>query len=83
LLQSQEIHRIIKQRLACRRPVFVEGVTVLKVLEGLNVKPDFVIYVRNPRHPRGLGFGKILDEYEATFAPERVAKHIVECEHDG
>lgn len=81
--RTEEVQRIIKQRLACRSPVFVEGVTVLKVLAALSVKPDFVIYVRNLRHPRGLGFGKALDEYERTFAPQRIANYIMESEHDG
>lgn len=69
--------------MACRRPVFVEGVTVLKILAGMSVIPDFVIYVRNSRHPNGFGFADTLDEYESTFAPQCVANHIVEIEHDG
>jgi len=80
--RGEEIRRIMTQRLRCRRPVFVEGLTVLKVLDGLSVKPDFVIYVRNLRRPRGLGFGQMLDDYETAFAPERIANHLVECEHD-
>src|SRR5574340_56155 len=81
--RTEEVHRIIKQRMACRSPILVEGVTVLKVLAGLSVKPDFVVYVRNLRHPRGFGFGELLDEYERTYQPQELANHIVEFENDG
>lgn len=79
----EEVQLIIKQRLALRKPVFVEGVTVLKVLSSISIDPGFLIYVRNPKHPRGFGFGKILDEYERAFAPQSAANHIMVCGHDG
>ncbi|WMW79216.1 hypothetical protein RF679_11215 [Undibacterium cyanobacteriorum] len=79
--REPEIDRIIGHRLALRRPVFIEGLKVLSVLEALQKPPDILIYVRNPKHPRGFGFGSELDEYEQTFQPQQRANIVLECEH--
>lgn len=81
--RESDIGRIIGQRLNGRRPIFVEGVKVLAVLEAVRKPHDFLIYVRNPKHPLGFGFGSELDQYERQYRPEQLADHIMECEHEG
>lgn len=76
-----DVERIIKRRIDGNRPIFVEGVTILKVLETIQKPQDYLIYVRNPKCPRGVGFGRELDEYEKIFRPESIANYVLECEH--
>ena len=61
-----------------RRPMLVEGVCVLKVLQSLNVTPDRLVYVNSPRPEPGttLGDGPLAAEvsaYHRTFDPESAA----------
>ncbi len=61
-----------------RRPVLVEGVCVLKVLQSLNVTPDWLVYVSSPRPEPGtpLGDGPLAAEvsaYHRAFDPEAAA----------
>ena len=77
-----DVERIIKRRIDGNRPIFVEGVTILKVLEAIHKPQDYLIYVRNPKYPRGVAYGRELDEYEKAFRPESVANYVLECEHD-
>jgi hypothetical protein len=79
--RTEEVERIVSRRLALRRPVFVEGCKVLAVLEAIRKPHDFLIYVSNPKHPRGFGFGPELDEYEHRFQPQRRADLAMNCEH--
>lgn len=76
-----DVERIIKRRIDGGRPIFVEGVTILKVLEAIRKPQDYLIYVRNPRFRRGVAFGREQDEYENAFRPESVADYVLECEH--
>lgn len=80
--RQSEIERIIDRRLSSNRPIFVEGVKVLAVLEAVGKAHDFLLYVRNPKHPRGFGFGVELDEYESNYKPEGRADFVMDCESD-
>ena len=79
----EEIERIVKQRLDGKRPVFVEGITVLNVLRKIGRTHDYLIYVRNPKYPNGAGFGKELTEYDKEFVPASKADYLLEGAHDG
>ncbi|GAB2801163.1 hypothetical protein [Dyella kyungheensis] len=78
-----EIDRIIGRRLAKPRPVFIEGVAILKTLQLIGRKPDLLVYVTNLNNPGGDCFEDILLEYEAAFAPRSAANVVVELAHDG
>lgn len=77
-----EVGRIVKHRLGLRRPVFVEGLLVLDVLKAIDVEPDYIIYVRNPKCPKGLGFYQEMNDYESRQRPAEVANYVLEIEHD-
>lgn len=81
--RNEEIERIAKLRLGLRRPLFVEGLLVLDVLNASHLKPDFIIYVRNKKCPNGLGFGKQLNDYDNRQRPASIADYVVELEHEG
>jgi uridine kinase len=77
-----EVERIIKRRVDGNRPIFVEGVMILKILERIHRPHDYLIYVRNNKCPRGIGFNTELDEYEGNFRPKSNANYVLECEHN-
>lgn len=79
----EEIKRLIDRRLGLQRPVFVEGLLVLHILEVIERKPDHLIYVRNRKWPRGLGFGPELDAYDSRYRSSENADYLMELEHDG
>lgn len=79
----EEVGRIVRRRLEAERPIFVEGATVLRVLQRVQVEADYLVYVHNPYQPRGLGFGKELDEYEREFQPRSRANYLVASAHEG
>jgi hypothetical protein len=81
--REEEIRRIIEFRRHLRRPIFVEGLVVLDVLAKVNIQPDFLIHVRNSKHPAGWGLKRERDAYEALYAPETRANYVVEVQHDG
>ncbi|WP_025660188.1 hypothetical protein [Rhizobium sp. IBUN] len=53
-----------------RRPVIIEGSTVLRLLASLGRKPDFIIHVVNNEAPESSGaLAKDLKSYDAKYAP--------------
>jgi adenylate kinase family enzyme len=76
-----DVKRIIKQRLDRKRPIFVEGITVLNVLEVIDIPKNYLIYVHNPRYPEGTGYVKELEEYETKYQPKSNADYVLVCEH--
>jgi hypothetical protein len=82
--RNEEIARIVETRLRRQRPVIVEGVGVLQLLEDIGRSPDFHIYVRNLRtHWQGGPVTAMLGSYESKFAPSETTNLLVEVEHDG
>lgn len=64
-----EIERVIQARLSRPRPIIVDSVAVLRLLETINRKPDFMIYVRNTQGGDGGNLKNELDGYDAEFLP--------------
>lgn len=78
---TDQIDRLIAQRLAIPRPVIVEGLTVLKTLQAINRKPDFLVYVTNSGGSDSESFAEVLSEYESLFSPRSVAHVFVDLGH--
>lgn len=78
-----DVERIVKFRLDLRRPVIVEGLLVLDVLDSIGVEPDYTIYVRNTTRPNGSGFGHESAEYEKRRGVVTSADDLVELQHEG
>jgi hypothetical protein len=66
-----EVARIIDCRIGRDRPVIVEGILVLDVLDQINRRPDFLAYVRGEG---GYVLSSSLNEYFARQEPERRAQ---------
>ncbi|MBH9579734.1 hypothetical protein [Inhella proteolytica] len=78
---TDQIERLIAQRLAVPRPVIVEGIAVLKTLHSIGRKPDLLVYVTNTKNRGSDSFAKIFSEYETAFSPRSVAHVSIELGH--
>ena len=78
---TEQIERLIAQRLAMPRPVIVEGITILKTLNSLGRTPDLLVYVTNAKNPGSDSLVKCFLDYEAAFSPQSAAHVSVELAH--
>lgn len=78
--RQDEIKRIVEKRLAAPLPVFIEGVAMLRLLEGIGQRPDFVIYISNANYSGSRTLAEELAQYDANFRPRERADVIVELD---
>jgi len=78
---DDQINRIIERRIASRRSVIVEGISLLQMMQRINRVPDFSIYVTNRAHPGSKLLAQKLSTYEADFAPRTKANIVVAIEY--
>ena len=77
---DDQINRIIERRITTPRPVIVEGISMLQIMQRINRIPDFSLYVADPlRSKRKMD--KRLASYEAAFSPSTTATMVVRIEH--
>lgn len=82
--RESDVQRIVNFRLVRhRRPIIVEGLLVLDLLDSIGVRPDYTIYVRNSARPDGCGFAHESAEYEKRRNVVASADHLVELQHEG
>jgi 2-phosphoglycerate kinase len=67
---TAEIDRLIQARLNLGRPLIVEGMLVLDVLDQIRRAPDFLAYVSGKG---GNMFSKRLDQYQVRYDPVKRA----------
>lgn len=78
---DDQINRIIERRITSRRPVIVEGISILQVMQRISRVPDFSIYVTNRAHPGSKLLAQKLSTYEADFAPKTKANIVAAIEY--
>lgn len=78
-----EINRIVASRLDREhpRPVIVEGVAVLELLEQLGRTAHALVYVENSDNP--IAPSEAVLEYERRFEPVQKAAFLVRLSHEG
>lgn len=79
----EELERAIQSRLGKRSPapVIVEGVAVLRLLQRLDLQPDFLVHVASSEQAKRAEqeeFDADLDAYEEEFSPKSRADCILE-----
>lgn len=74
---DDQVNRIVERRISSRRPVIVEGISMLALMKRINRVPGFSIYVTNPRHPGSKLLRESLAAYEADFSPATKANIVV------
>src|SRR5580765_4519191 len=65
---DDQINRIIERRITSPRPVIVEGIAILQLMQRINRVPDFSIYVTNSQHSSSKVLERRLAAYEEAFA---------------
>lgn len=78
---DDQINRIVERRITSRRPVIVEGISILQMMQRISRVPDFSIYVTNRAHPGSKLLAQKLSAYEADFAPRTKANLVVAIEY--
>ena len=74
---NDALSHIIASRLEIPRPVVVEGVAILRLLQSLAFRPDYVIYVSSDHAPESRSIKNELAHYEAEFKPTIYADMLV------
>jgi hypothetical protein len=69
--RTDEVDRLIQTRLNLGRPIIVEGILVLDVLDQISRSPDFLAYVSGEG---GKMFSKRLDQYQVRYDPVKRAQ---------
>jgi hypothetical protein len=73
--------RVVEARLRRGRPIILDSVAMLRLLESIQRAPDFLLYVTGQSPD---GFGSVVDEqqrgYEARYRPRAKADLVVELE---
>ena len=78
---DDQINRIVERRVTSRRPMIVEGIFILQMMQRINRVPDFSIYVTNRAYPGSKLLAQKLSTYEADFAPRMKANLVVAIEY--
>jgi hypothetical protein len=78
--REDEIKRIIEYRLNQPLPVILESAVVQRLLNNLNLKADFTIYIINETRERDDWLVSILAEYEKVFEPKNKANLVIELD---
>ncbi len=74
---ENEILRVVTERLKKPRPVIIEGVAMLQLLEQLKLNRDYYIYVSNKNQSGGLGLKRMLKDYESYYEPKKKADLVL------
>ena len=73
------LRSVIDSRLSHNRPVMVECIFMLQLLDDLSIKPDFVIHVTSDGCDGSYVWAEQFSKYESEFDPVR-ANHQVKWE---
>ena len=76
IYREDDLRRLIQTRFGDKRPVIVEGVFLLKILENLKVKPDYFIFVENQSFKGSSTWQIEFAEYEKEYIPKEKADFV-------
>ena len=74
---DDQINRIIERRMTLPRPVIVEGVSILQLLQRIHRTPDFAIYVTGSPRPSNPSMRHLLEAYESAYTPTAIADIVI------
>jgi hypothetical protein len=73
---------IVDYRLAANRPAIIEGVCILRLLQHLTLKADYLIWVDSKGHDGSRSLSSTLDDYRAAYKPSESANFVFEWNLD-
>jgi cytidylate kinase len=74
----KQLNKIIDSRLLLPRPIIIESVAINDLLDKLNRKADYIIYVENTYHQNDDWLVPILDAYEKKFKPKDLSNIVIQ-----
>jgi len=77
---DDQVNRIIERRVTTPRPVIVEGISILQLMQRIHRVPGFAIYVANPMHPGSRSLKHRLAAYEDAFTTVTKADFVATIE---
>lgn len=72
----------IRSRVELGRPILIEGISILRVLSSIAMKPNFLLYVRNETWTGSEALRESHLQYEKEFQPESKADRVITLNHD-
>ena len=75
-----ELAEVIRSRHELDRPIIIEGVFALHILNALGIEPDYLAYVENTEADEGLRYKEALDRYLVEFSPKEKADYVLDSE---
>jgi len=78
-LRYDELKNLVEFRHLLDRPVIIEGLFLLEVLDNLNISPDILIYVINMDFDGSDQFRSKLKKYEIKYGPMGKSDYIYKC----
>jgi hypothetical protein len=80
--RTEDLARVIEVQKALERPMLIEGILLLNVLDSINRKPDVLVFVDKHEHQSSEDY---LAAYLNQRTPKEVADYVLEwssAEHD-
>lgn len=78
--RMNDLRRVLDTRLqpSSPKPLIVEGICLLAILEAIKQAPDFLIFVAKHGHEGSHYFGRdVIDPYLAKWCPQKRAQHTL------
>ena len=75
--RDEELMRVIETRLIPGRPMAVEGIFLLKTLERIGMKPDYLIYAVNEDFEGSETRRSQFEAYEKEYRPMEKANKVI------
>jgi hypothetical protein len=78
-LRYSDLKNLIEFRHTLDRPLIIEGLYLLQVLDYLEINPDILIYVASKDFEGSFSFRKGLKDYRNKYKPQEKADYIYDC----
>lgn len=81
--QLDDLKKIVASRHKDNRPLILEGIMLLSILEKISLKPDFLIYVDREGHAGSITWETMFKTYDHSYAPRKKASVVFNRKKDG
>lgn len=72
-----DLAKVVAARHTLKRPIILEGIFILRLLEQLQASCDYLIYVDRAGNPGSIEWADNFKEYKSAYAPESKANWVL------
>jgi len=80
--RKDDLRRLIEARLNNDRPVIVEGVFLLRILDNLNLEPNYLIWIENQGWEGSNTLQNDFSKYDENYSPRTKANFVFSWNED-